>query len=479
MSYTAPNPYVEGVPYKGNTNTSNSMSIMGMIGITPNGDTTKAVLVTSWTEYIEKFALGVSTPFTTNSMLSYAVYGFFQNGGSLLYIVRTVGSSAVKASVTDTTSKLKFTAKSEGEWGNKINVVITANSDDTENPFTISVYYGEDLVEVFSVSASASASNYYIDTVNDNSEYIDIDASTSGANLAAVSKTGLKDGTDDISNIVDTTYATALNKFDKVHNLAGIAIPGQTSTTVISKLIEYTKGKPILPVFDIPSSYTTASEVITFTKANYKGNNVGAYGPYVKVIDPLSATGKIKEIPPSGHVLGAIARTIDKKGEWVAPAGTDAVLKGVVGVAAEFTDEERGKLNEAGVNVILVKPNYGTVIWGARSMSKDPKLKYISNLTLDFTIRREINDAMQKFEFRNNGESLWVDIAADISGIMETKRLAGAFAGATKEESYFVVCDSTINTQATIDKGQVICDVGYAANNPAEFIIVRVAHQLN
>ena len=112
-------------------------------------------------------------------------------------------------------------------------------------------------------------------------------------------------------------------------------------------------------------------------------------------------------------------------------------------------------------------------------MSSDPKLKFIPNLTLDYSIRREINDAMQKFEFRNNNEALWVDIAADISGIMETKRLAGAFAGTTKEESYFVVCDSTINTQATIDKGQVICDVGYAANNPAEFIIVRVAHQLN
>lgn len=479
MSYTAPNPYVEGVPYKGNTNTSNSLSVMGMLGITPNGDTTKAVLVTSWTEYIEKFALGVSTPFATNSMLSYAVYGFFQNGGSLLYVGRVVGSGAKKATVTDSTSKLKFTAKSEGEWGNKIKVTITANSSDTENPFTISVHYGEDLVEMFPVSASASASNYYVDTVNDNSMYIDIDASTSGATLGAVAKTDLAEGADDLSNIKDTTYETALTMFDKVHNLAGISIPGQTAENVIAKLIEYTKGKPILPVFELSSNFTNVSEILTFVKTNYKGKDIGVYGPNIKVIDPLSATGKVKEIPPSGHILGAIARTIDKKGEWFAPAGTDAVLKGVVGVAAEFTDEERGKLNDAGVNVILVKPNYGTVIWGARSMSSDPKLKFIPNLTLDYSIRREINDAMQKFEFRNNNEALWVDIAADISGIMETKRLAGAFAGTTKEESYFVVCDSTINTQATIDKGQVICDVGYAANNPAEFIIVRVAHQLN
>lgn len=479
MSYTAPNPYVEGAAYKGNTATSNSMSIMGMVGITPNGDTTKAVLVTSWTEYIEKFALGVDTPFMTNSMLSYAVYGFFQNGGSLLYIVRVVGDTAKKASASDATSKLVFNAKSEGAWGNKISVSITANEDDTENPFTVSVYYDGELVEAFLVSDLSTNSNYYLDVVNDNSEYIDIDASAEGATFSAVAKAQLSSGSDMTNNISDATYVAALSKFDKVHNLAGLAIPGQATATVVTKLIEYTKDKPILPVFDLPSSFDSATALITFAKTNCKGSQSGIYGPYVKIIDPLSATGKIKEVSPSGHVLGTIARTIDTKGEWVAPAGTDAVLKGVVGVSTEFTDEERGKLNMAGINVILVKPNYGTVIWGARSMSSDPKLKYVSNLTLDYTIRREINDAMQKFEFRNNGESLWVDVAAEISGIMETKRLAGAFAGTTKEESYFVVCDSTINTQATMDKGQVICDVGYAANNPAEFVIVRVAHQLS
>lgn len=473
MSYKAPNPYIESVAYKGNSSASDSNSIMGMIGITPNGDTTKAVLVSSWTEFVEKFALGVATPFMTNSMLAYAVYGFYQNGGSQLYIKRVVGASAKKATAGDT---LTFTAKSEGEWGNKIFAEVVANTDDTKNPFIINVYYNdkESLVESFIANNDTTSANYFVDIVASNSAFIDISGT-----LAVTTVTALSGGSDDLTSIGDDTYVSALTAFDKVHNLAGITVPGQTTNKVVTKVIKYTANKPILPVFEIPSSYTEATQITSFVKSACAGKNAVVYGPNVKVIDPLSVTGKTKDVPPSGHVMGVIARTIDTKGEWNAAAGTDAVLKGVIGVATEFTNEDRGKLNEAGVNVILTKPNYGTVIWGARSQSADKELKYVSNLTLNHTLRRNFDDAMQRFEFKNNGPSLWVDITAEITGILETKRLAGAFAGATAETCYYVRCDSSNNTQATIDKGQVICEVGYAANKPAEFIIVRVAHQIS
>lgn len=473
MSYKAPNPYVESVVYKGNSSASDSNSIMGMIGITPTGDTTKAILVTSWTEFVEKFALGVATPFMTNSMLAYAVYGFYQNGGTQLYIKRVVGTNAKKATAG---ADLIFTAKTEGEWGNKISVAVVENADDTENPFIINVYYdgAENLVESFVVNANIASANYFVDIVENNSAYI----SVSGT-LAETASTTLSNGADDLTSINDDTYIEALTAFDMVHNLAGISVPGQATNKIITEVLKYTGNKPVLPVFEIPSSSIEATQIISFVKKACAGKNAVIYGPNVRVIDPLSVTGKTKDVPPSGHIMGVIARTIDTKGEWNAAAGTDAVLKGVVGVTLNFTDEERGKLNEAGINVLLTKPNYGTVIWGARSQSADKGLKYVSNLTLNHTLRRNINDAMQRFEFKNNNASLWVDITAEITGLLETKRLAGAFAGDTAETCYYVRCDSSNNTQATIDKGQVIVEVGYADNKPAEFIIVRVAHQIS
>lgn len=472
MSYKAPNPYVESIAYKGNATTSNSNSIMGMIGITPNGDTTKAILVTSWSEYIEKFALGVNTPFTANSVLSYAVYGFFQNGGSQLYVARVVGDSAKSATIKG--GEVTITAKNAGEWGNKISVKCVADEDD-ENMFVVSVYYDKNLVESFRTSNDKLTVNYFVEIINNNSSYI----SVSGETLAVFNEVTLAGGSDDIASVNDTTYTTALNLFDNVHNLAGISIPGQTTAKIVTAVVKYTEKKPILPVFDMPTG-TDASSIIASVKSlDCKDKDAVIYGPKVTIVDPNSITGKTKDVPPTGHVMGVIARTIDKKGEWNAAAGTEAVLTGVVGVAQVFSDEDRGKLNEAGINVILTKPNYGTVIWGARSLSADTELKYVSNLTLNHTLRRNISDAMQKFEFRNNNAELWVDITSDIKGILETKRLAGAFAGSTPETCYYVKCDSTNNTQATIDKGQVIVEVGYAANKPAEFIIVRVAHQIS
>lgn len=481
MSYKAPNPYVEKVPFKGKATTSKSNSIMGIIGITPNGATDKAVLVTSWTEFIEKFAMGISTPFMANAVLSHAVYGFFQNGGSQLYVARVVGTNSKKAEVVLAETTVKVMAKNEGEWGNSIKITVD-DSGDADKPYLFNVYYSDVLVESFMVANSVTSSAYFESSINTNSEYVSVSISGSADNYTLKKiedKVSLSGGADDLTSITDKDYTDRLTKFDSVHNLAAVGIPGQTTSSVVKALIDYTKNKPVLPVLEFPETSVDAATIIAFAKANCAKSDTVLYGPCLTIVDPLSASSKTKGISCVGHMMGVIARTIDTKGEWNAAAGTEAVVNGVLGVETVFTDEDRGKLNEAGVNIILTKPNYGTVVWGARSQSDDPELKYESNLTLNHTLRRNIDDAMQRFEFKNNGPSLWVDVTAEITGLMETKRLAGAFAGATPETCYYVKCDETNNTQATIDKGQVIVEVGYAANKPAEFIIVRVAHQIS
>jgi hypothetical protein len=41
-------------------------------------------------------------------------------------------------------------------------------------------------------------------------------------------------------------------------------------------------------------------------------------------------------------------------------------------------------------------------------------------------------------------------------------------------EGYFVKCDSTNNTQTTIDAGQLICRVGVAIAAPMEFLVFEL-----
>jgi phage tail sheath protein FI len=48
----------------------------------------------------------------------------------------------------------------------------------------------------------------------------------------------------------------------------------------------------------------------------------------------------------------------------------------------------------------------------------------------------------------------------------------GAFAGATPEQSYQVVTDSSVNTPESVDAGRFIAQIQVAPSQPLEFITV-------
>jgi len=51
---------------------------------------------------------------------------------------------------------------------------------------------------------------------------------------------------------------------------------------------------------------------------------------------------------------------------------------------------------------------------------------------------------------------------------------AGALAGSTPEEAFYVKCDEETNPPARRDAGQVTTEIGLAPTRPAEFIAVRI-----
>ena len=51
---------------------------------------------------------------------------------------------------------------------------------------------------------------------------------------------------------------------------------------------------------------------------------------------------------------------------------------------------------------------------------------------------------------------------------------AGALAGATPEQAFFVKCDAETNPPEVIDAGQVVIVIGIAPVKPAEFLIIRI-----
>ena len=47
--------------------------------------------------------------------------------------------------------------------------------------------------------------------------------------------------------------------------------------------------------------------------------------------------------------------------------------------------------------------------------------------------------------------------------------------GTTPDEAFFVKCDEETNPAEGIDAGQVVCQIGVAPVNPAEFVIFQLS----
>ena len=169
--YLRPDVYVEETSTGEKPIQAVSTSTGAMVGVTARGEVGVPTLVTSWTDFVNKFALGLDTPFLKDSDLPNAVYGFFQNGGARCYVVRVASPSATLATCEIADDGLVLEAKEVGSWANailKVKVVTGVGAT-----FNINVYIKNELVEVIEgVSNTTTANNYFVDVINETSKYI-------------------------------------------------------------------------------------------------------------------------------------------------------------------------------------------------------------------------------------------------------------------------------------------------------------------
>jgi uncharacterized protein len=123
----------------------------------PTGRMATPVMVTSFTDYLRQFG-----GFREDSFLTYAVQAFFNNGGRRLYVVRIANLDAARGAIatrahyrlgSPPTSPpevvdLQIDAVNEGEWGNKITMLLSASSDRDPDNFKLVVQYDNVAVEL-------------------------------------------------------------------------------------------------------------------------------------------------------------------------------------------------------------------------------------------------------------------------------------------------------------------------------------------
>lgn len=512
-NYLSPGVYVEEVSSGSKPIAGVGTSVGAFIGLAERGTIGKAILCTNWSQYTNEFG-----GFIPNAYLSYAVYNFFAEGGTTCYVVRAASKDAVKAStiVKDTSAEpvdlIEISARSEGEWGNRLSYEISQSTSGQNNGFKLVIKYAEafddeyrgeeiegEIVEIFDNLLLPNME----DKINDSSSFVKVRVLRDMKVLTEMKRVPVfnekipvkllngVDGMTTVDYLDQEDQIIGIHAFDVVDEINIMAAPDVINLNtedynvgrgVTLEMINYCgkRGDCIFVVDTPPSLSIQQVKAYKEASGDYQGNPFNSsyaalYYPWIFINDPL--TGKRKLVPPSGSVVGTYAYVDSTRGVHKAPAGiTDGYLDTVVGVEKIVTKGDQGQLNPTGINVIRSLPE-GICIWGARTLSADTEWQYINIRRLMMYIEESVDKGSQWVVFEPNDASLWGKVKRNLSAFLTRVWRDGALYGATPEEAFFVKVDEENNPPATRDVGQLIIEVGVAPVKPAEFVIIKVSQK--
>jgi len=304
-----------------------------------------------------------------------------------------------------------------------------------------------------------------------------------GDNSIADPVTAVTPGSDGTAAIAETLFSNAFPLLDTLTDFSLLAVPGESTPAMADAGMAYcANNRPLQDVFyigEVGQTDVTAAEAATFRNNLKTANSYGAiYFPWVKALDPTGVSQQPILLPPSGYIAGLYARIDSTRGVWKAPAGTEAGLNGVVGLAGELSDVQHGTLNPIGVNVIRRFTGAGIVSFGARTITSDPEWRYVPVRRTVILLRVSIYYGIQWAVFEPNDEPLWSELRLNIGSFMTTLFRQGAFQGSTPSQAFFVKCDAETTTQSDIDLGIVNILVGFAPLKPTEFVVVKISQKV-
>lgn len=506
-----------------------SPSVAGFIGEHWRGPAI-AVQCNSWADFLRYFggfspgSIGTTTlPTLANPYLPYAVYEFFANGGSTCWVYRATASATPGASGSTTLADTSATPQNTltltagvlgvpgnvGVWGNQLFVDVVSDVAAGTGKFSLNIYYGptatpQYLVEQWvdlSMSASdprnvatilnsaVQGSAYVVATVLTDTNAIITPAVVTGKQFTG----GVNPADPAVADYVAMlTYGNQLPSFqapfDLVPGVLNMTLPGLANTasftapnvaTVLNAGIAYANqnGRPYtFFIVDPPSGQTPAGAVSFAGTLVPASADTAVYYPWLNASNPSSSNLQATVLlPPSGFVLGQMTNVDDTEGVWTAPAGLQTVFNNVVSAERRLTTSDIATLNSNNVNALRTRSNGSVLIWGTRTLQTGFASLYVPvERTLNY-IEASLSALLEFAVFQANDAILWTNITSVCTSFLDGLLSQGAFPSTTAATSYYVTCNSTNNTPATVAQGVVNTTVGVALQYPAEFINLVIA----
>ena len=181
--------------------------------------------------------------------------------------------------------------------------------------------------------------------------------------------------------------------------------------------------------------------------------------------------GGLLSAPPDGAVAGLMATRARTRGAWIAPAN-DPLLD-VVGLDPSLPEPDLLSLDRARVNMIRQLPA-GFMLHDADTLSPEREWRPINVRRLMMLLRRTVLRRGMTYVFEPNGPVLRRAVERSLTETLDDLQLRGAFAGASSAKSFRIAVQQS---DADIDAGRLIVEVGVAPSQPIRFLTLRLVQQ--
>ena len=509
-SYLSPGVYVEEVDRGSKPIEAVGTAVAAFIGYTEkavdvkNGENVslvgKPTLVTNWSQYVQKFGA-----FVPGAYLPDSVYGYFNNGGSIAYIVsiKTMGELAdpdlaTPARVTvrsgdDKANLLEFTAKAGGPTGNGLRVDVKPDlgEEGKGKAFTVVISQNGQVAETYEGLTTGTGDKNVETVVKTQSKLVTVKVTGKGEIVPAAGSFALAGGEIKTKAVTLGDYQgssaqrTGLGGLEPIDDVTMVIVPDLYSAyeageidmkgvqAVQQAIIDYCEHiRYAFAILDAPPNLMPQEVKEWRNQVNYDTTRAGLYYPWIEIADMTGANGRTRMVPPSGHMAGIYARSDATRGVHKAPA--NEIVRGALGLGVVVTKGEQDLLNPIGVNGIRTFPGRGIRVWGARTLSSDPSWRYINVRRLFNMVEESIERGTQWVVFEPNDQFLWSRVRRDVSSFLTTVWLSGALFGLNTDQAFYVKCDEETNPPELRDLGQMVVEIGMCPVKPAEFVIFRI-----
>ena len=503
--------------------------VAGFAGRTRRGEAGRPVRVEGWRAFTREFG-GLSKDAAT----TYALRGYFENGGEVAYVVRVCGAGAFYASTVwkvaeldaqqklmpDSPSAFEWTeyrveAKTKGRWAGDTKVTVSycrqGVSGRPEVDFAIKAPHepAEYLTGLSPVALEEqfNARSLHVRLVPQG-QPVPAGQPAAGPRHLAWELSLDYVGAEQLEAPGPQDYLKALRLLGDEPEVALVSLPDLHTDVAVADEVDEILATALrqaeelrdrLVLVDLPTDGERRSDALKEAEtavqwvahlrelpALQAGDKVAraaaAYYPRLWVPDPLgSIAHPLRSVPPSGHVAGVISRLDRERGAHHTPA--NAPLYEVVDMTRAFDDNAQGLLNTHGINLLRCTPGRGLQVWGGRTLYRqevygsdaERSSSFVAHRRLVHRLVRAIRRVAEPLVFDTNGPELWLAFVRAITTVLLEAFRAGALKGARPDEAFSVKCDEETNPPEERELGRVVCLVSLAPAVPMEFITLRIA----